>query len=184
MRSTLDSACADFPDGLGETDGLLGRYLHDHPHDVATLELDRPLSGLSQAAVLTRAPYQESRPLLGASCVLGSSTAWDKALTATPFGMKRLGLWIFGTMIPSCRNYLRLDSRTKGEFGLPSLDVHIRYDAAVRHNMAAARERLVAMLESAGYPCRVEPSVPTLVPGLAVHYGGTVRMHRSKKYGC
>jgi hypothetical protein len=43
----LDSACADFPDGLGETDGLLGRFLHDHPYDVGTLELDRPLSSLS-----------------------------------------------------------------------------------------------------------------------------------------
>jgi choline dehydrogenase-like flavoprotein len=179
----LDSACSDFPDGLGETDGLLGKYLHDHPYDVGTLELDRPLSSPSQAAVLTRAPYQESQPLLGAACVLGSSSAWDKALTATPFGTKRLGLWIFGTMVPSCQNYVRLDSQSKDEFGLPALAVHIGYDDLVRRNMMAARQRLVAILESAGHPSRVTPTVPTLVPGQSVHYGGTVRMHSSKVCG-
>ena len=29
----FDSACPDFPEGLGNTDGVLGRYLHDHPKE-------------------------------------------------------------------------------------------------------------------------------------------------------
>jgi choline dehydrogenase-like flavoprotein len=179
----LDSACADFPDGLGESQGVLGRYLHDHPHDVGTLQLERPLSCLEQATVLTRAPYRQSPPLLSASCVIGSNSSWDKARTITPLGSKAFGLWIFGTMVPSDRNYVRLDPTVKDQFGLPALDVHIRYDDDVIRNMASARKRLVDVFTSAGYAATVTPSAPVLTPGHSVHYGGTVRMHASPAHG-
>jgi choline dehydrogenase-like flavoprotein len=179
----MDSACPDFPDGLGETEGVLGRYLHDHPHDVGTIELTRPLSGLGQAAVLTRTPYSDAPPLLGAECTIGSRSTWDKALTITPFGSKVFGLWIFGTMVPRPEHYVRLHPVAKDELGLPALDVHIRYDDAVHRNIQSARQRLMQVFDAAGYPCVVHPSTPDLVPGHSVHYGGTIRMHRSTKYG-
>jgi choline dehydrogenase-like flavoprotein len=179
----LDSACRDFPDGLGETEGVLGRYLHDHPYDVCTLELTRPLPGLKQSAVLTRAPYPKSPPLLGAACALGSSSAWEKALTVTPRGSRTFGVWIFGTMVPTQRNYVRLSANAKDEYGLPALDVHIRYDESAEHNIAAAREQLATVLHAAGNPSTVRSTLPRLVPGESIHYGGTVRMHHSAKYG-
>ena len=46
LRSTkllFDSACPDFPDGLGNTEGLLGQYLHDHPKEWWSFATDRPL---------------------------------------------------------------------------------------------------------------------------------------------
>src|SRR5215216_6460031 len=52
----FDSSCGDFPMGLGDTEGLLGRYLHDHVHDYCLIELNKPLSRLGHAAYLTRAP--------------------------------------------------------------------------------------------------------------------------------
>jgi choline dehydrogenase-like flavoprotein len=179
----LDSACQDFPDGLGETEGVLGRYLHDHPYDVCTLELTRPLPGLSQSAVLTRGRYPRSSPLLAAACVLGSSSAWEKALTVTPLGSRTFGVWIFGTMVPTQHNYVRLSPDAKDEHGLPALDVHIRYDESAERNIAAARERVTTVLHAAGYPGTICSTLPRLVPGESIHYGGTVRMHRSAKYG-
>jgi choline dehydrogenase-like flavoprotein len=179
----LDSACRDFPEGLGNVEGILGRYLHDHPYDVGTIELSRPISGLSQAAVLTRAPYSSSSPLLGAACVIGSNSAWDKARTVTPFGSTRFGLWIFGTMVPTQSNHVRLAPNTKDEFGFPVLDVHVRYGESEKRNIVAARERVRSILHDSGYACSIDPAVPTLVPGQSVHYGGTVRMHSSTTYG-
>ncbi|MGE3268372.1 MAG: GMC oxidoreductase [Chloroflexota bacterium] len=179
----LNSTSPDFPEGLGETEGLLGHYLHDHPYDVGLVDLARPIDGLRQSAVLTRAPYAESSPLVGAACVLGSNSAWEKARTVTPFGSKSLGVWIFGTMVPTHGNYVRLDPSTKDAFGLPSLDVHIRYDESVPANMARARQRLADVFDAAGYPSTVRSVTPTLVPGQSIHYGGTVRMHSSRTYG-
>lgn len=179
----LQSSSPDFPEGLGDSEGLLGHYLHDHPYDVGTIELRKPLTGLRQSAVLTRASYAGAPPLQAAACVLGSNSSWEKVRTVTPFGSRRFGMWIFGTMTPLHHNYVQLDPNTKDAFGLPALDVHIRYDHQVYRNVTEARQRLAAIFDAAGYPCSIHSSTPTLVPGTSIHYGGTIRMHRSSKYG-
>jgi choline dehydrogenase-like flavoprotein len=86
-------------------------------------------------------------------------------------------------MIPSHQNYIRLAPQSKDEFGLPSLDVHIRYDEDVRQNLAKAHQRLVSVLDLAGHRSTIRSSLPTLTPGLSIHCGGTVRMHSSKQHG-
>jgi choline dehydrogenase-like flavoprotein len=181
----LDSACADFPAGLGNTEGLLGRYLHDHPHQWFVVDLDRALPHLGHAAYLTRAPYGLSAPLCAAQCTIGGSSdaLLHRALSFTPLPTKSFGVVVFGTMVPVERNHVRPDPVLKDEFGLPVLDLHIRFDADVPRTMAAARDRLLAILDAAGYPGRIRGSLPALVPGASVHYGGTVRMHSSPRHG-
>lgn len=180
----LQSASADFPNGLGNTEGLLGRYLHDHPHDMCDIDIDTPIARLVQAAYLTRAPYDESPPLLAASCTLGTSTSkLDKALTFTPGKTKSFGAIIFGSMIPVRENYVALDPSVTDDFGLPALDIHIRYGEQEPRVTAAARDRLLDILQSAGYRGSVRWTLPRLTPGSAAHFGGTVRMHQSPKYG-
>ena len=78
---------------------------------------------------------------------------------------------------------MREQPESKDEFGLPLLDIRIRYDDDEIENMVAARERLVEILASAGYQGRVTYSNPEFVPGTSIHYGGTIRMHSSPKYG-
>jgi choline dehydrogenase-like flavoprotein len=180
----LDSACPDFPDGLGNTEGVLGRYLHDHPLDMCIVGLDERLPRLGHPAYLTRAPYQESPPLLAASCTIGARmNKTDRILGLLPTPTKTFGVIIFGTMIPTEQHYVRLHPEQKDEFGLPRLDIHICYGEEARGPTLAARERLLAILESAGYHGAIRWSLPQLTPGQSVHYGGTVRMHSSPKHG-
>lgn len=181
----LDSACADFPDGLGNTDGVLGRYLHDHAHQWHIIDVDKALPHLGHAAYLTRAPYRDSSPLLAASCTIGSSSGafLERALSFTPVPATSFGVVVFGTMIPLPDNCVRLHPLAKDEFGRPMLDIHIHYDESVSKNMAAARERMSAIMDSAGYRCTFREPAPPLTPGTSVHYGGTVRMHASPAYG-
>jgi len=49
----LASSSTEFPDGLGNTHGVLGRYLHDHPLGKLTIDLDAPIS-VHPASYLTR----------------------------------------------------------------------------------------------------------------------------------
>ena len=86
-------------------------------------------------------------------------------------------------MVPTADSHVGLHPALKDEFGLPRLDVHIRYDDEVQRTVAAARERLAAVLDAAGAGGIVRSSLPRLVPGMSKHYGGTVRMHASPKYG-
>src|SRR5262249_8151232 len=65
----------------------------------------------------------------------------------------------------------------------PLLDIHVCYGEEARRTTLAARERLLAILDMAGYHGYIRWSLPQLTPGLSVHYGGTVRMHSSPIYG-
>ncbi len=179
----FDSACADFPQGLGNTEALLGRYLHDHPREWWVFDTDRPISLLSPSAYLTRLPYDCSPPLLATSWTLGVVSTKDKILSRFAQKGRSIGVQVFGTMIPSEQHYAQPTETKKDEFGLPLLDLCIRYDEAVISTMVQARERLLSLMDEAGYRSTLRDVVPQLFPGSSVHYGGTVRMHASRKYG-
>ena len=125
----MNSTCSDFPEGLGNTEDVLGRYLHDHPKDWFVLNLDKSLPRLGHAAYLTRAPYDTSPPLLGASSTIGNSgsSVWDKLYTFTPLPSRVFGVTTFGTMIPTGDTRIKQNAHEKDEFGLPTFRLEIRY---------------------------------------------------------
>ena len=183
-RLLLNSACNDFPDGLGDTHGILGRFLHDHINAWCLIDVDCLLPRLKPSAYLTRAPYAESAPLLAASCTLGNATQerLEQILAFTPIPTRTFGVNIFGTMVPLASNYVTLDASAKDDFGARLLDIHIRHDEETLRTVAAARDRLIMIFEAAGYRGVVR-DVSSKPPGASVHYGGTVRMHSSPQYG-
>jgi choline dehydrogenase-like flavoprotein len=179
----FDSACRDFPDGLGNSEGLLGRYLHDHPKEWWSVDLDKPISRLARAAYLTRRPFSGAPPLMSTSWTLGLSSRKEKALSFLPGKTRSLGVQVFGSMIPSERFYVRPHPSRTDEFGLPQLEIHLDFDAEVIRNVHSARLSFMELMAEAGYECALKPVVPQCIPGYAVHYGGTVRMHRTRQFG-
>jgi choline dehydrogenase-like flavoprotein len=186
FRSTkllFDSACADFPEGIGNGDGLLGQFVHDHLREWWSFETDKPLRRLSPAGYLTRRPYDASPPLLASSWTLGLATSRDRVLSLLPLKTTVVGVQLFGTMRPDERRFVRPCSTAKDEFGLPQLELALRFDADEVANIVDSREHLLRLLSEAGYRATINPIVPQLVPGFAVHYGGGARMHRSRGFG-
>lgn len=179
----FDSACKDFPKGLGNAEGVLGRYLHDHPREWWSLKLDKPISLLAPAAYLTRLPYATSEPLLANSWTLGLGSVNDKVKSRLGLKGDTVGVQVFGSMVPKKDYGVRSNAAKCDAFGLPVLDICIRYDDVVIENMVRARAHLVSMMEEAGYRAKMSDVVPRLFPGTSVHYAGTVRMHGSRKYG-
>lgn len=179
----FDSVCSDFPQGLGNSEGVLGRYLHDHPKEWWAMDLERPISPLVPSGYLTRRPHDESSPLLASSWTIGSVSLKDKLFTFTGGKSKVLGVQVFGTMIPVEKYYAMPEANKKDEFGLPILELRIRFDDDVIKNMDSARKDWLSLLGEAGYKGSIRNVVPQLFPGNAVHYGGTVRMHKNPKYG-
>jgi choline dehydrogenase-like flavoprotein len=178
-----NSVSNDFPHGLGNSEGLLGRFLHDHPREWWPFQMDRPLSLLAPAAYLTRLPYASSPPLLATSWTLGTATMQDRIRSR--FGLKgtAVGVQMIGTMIPSEACVAKPSTTKKDEFGLPALDVCIRYSDAEVDNVVRARQHLVNIMGDAGCRAIIGPVVPTLFPGTIAHYGGTARMHAKPEYG-
>ncbi|MCB8985292.1 MAG: GMC family oxidoreductase [Ardenticatenaceae bacterium] len=179
----FDSFCTDFPQGLGNSAGILGRYLHDHPKEWWAMDLEKPISPLVPSGYLTRKPYDESTPLLASSWTIGSVFLKDKLLTFVGGKAKVLGVQVFGTMIPVEKYYAKPEANKKDEFGLPLLELKIRFDDEVIKNMESARGHWQSLLDEAGYKGTIQDVAPQLFPGHSVHYGGTVRMHKNPKYG-
>jgi choline dehydrogenase-like flavoprotein len=177
------SANSDFPEGLGNTQGILGKYLHDHPMDWVEFVVDRPLSRIERNAYMTRARYEDSKPLLGYAASIGNVSGKDRILSIARIKGTTFGAQVYGTMVPLERHRVELQPDTKDEFGLPGLDIHLSYDADEIENMVSARERLMAILDSAGYHGTVTYSNPEFIPGGSIHFGGSIRMHTSPHYG-
>ncbi len=181
----FDSACADFPDGIGNEHGVLGRFLHDHPKEWWSFVTDAPLTRLSPAAYLTRRPYDDSEPLVATSWTFGlaSPSIKDRLLSLTPIKSRRVGVQVFASMRPTADHCVRPHPTKRDEFGLPQLEVCIAFGPDEIGAVEASRGQLLDVMADAGYPARLDPIVPQLAPGIAVHYGGTVRMHRSPEHG-
>src|ERR1700685_2949395 len=102
--------------------------------------MDRPRSFLSPSAHLTRLPYDSSPPLLATSWTLGTARLRDRIRSR--FGLKApsVGVQVIGTMIPSESCVARPSASQKDEFGLPALDVCIRYDESEVSNVVRSRQ--------------------------------------------
>jgi choline dehydrogenase-like flavoprotein len=178
-----NSVSSEFPEGLGNSDGLLGHYLHDHPREWWSFEMDSARTQLAPAAYVTRRPYSSSQPLLATSWTLGLTSTADKIRSR--FGMKgtAVGVQVFGTTVPTKACAATPSKSNTDEFGLPALDVCMRYSAAEVDNVVQARQHLLDILGEAGWRAKIGEIAPQLFPGTAVHYGGTARMHANSNYG-
>jgi choline dehydrogenase-like flavoprotein len=179
----LESACSDFPDGLGNLHGILGRYLHDHPLAKVVVDLGRRVS-LAPASYFTRPDLSSTEPLYAAACMQWNSAS-DMArtlLTGHPGQTSQLGFSIFGTMVPTPDDRVTLAPRHTIAAGRSPLLFSLRYPERAVHELERARDELLDTLQRAGWQPRlrvykVEP------PGNSVHYGGTCRMHASPRFG-
>ncbi len=179
----FNSANNAFPDGLGNSNGLLGKYLHDHPREWWVMDVEKPISLLAPSAYLTRIPHEESAPLMGSSWTIGVVTTLDKIKSRFAMKGNSIGVQVFGTMVPTDNHCVKLAPEKKDKFGQPILDICIRYNEQEIENMVQSRERLVSIMNEAGYKATIREVVPQLRPGSSVHYGGSVRMHASREYG-
>lgn len=179
----FDSACSDFPEGLGNSGGLLGRYLHDHPKEWWEVGLERPISRLGRAAYLTRRRFSDMPPLMSTSWTIGLASEAEKVRSLLPGKTHSLGVQVFGSMIPSEQFFVRPHPTLKDAFGLPAMEIHLDFEPEVIKNVQAARTIFTDLLSEAGFPCMLQPVVPQCVPGSAIHFGGTARMHRNPRYG-
>lgn len=178
-----NSTSSAFPHGLGNNDGLLGHFLHDHPREWWPFDIERPLSLLAPAAYLTRLPYASSPPLMATSWTLGLTSLRDRIRSR--FGLKgtRIGVQVIGTMIPSESCFAKPSATAKDEFGLPALDVCIHYTDDEVNNVVRCRQHLMQLMDEAGHRATIGEIVPSLYPGTIAHYGGSARMHADRRFG-
>lgn len=179
----LASKTGDFPEGLGNEHGVLGRYLHDHPLGKLVVDLDRAMS-VYPPAYLTRPALEHAPPLYAAACLQwsGVDLLVRSALKGRPGRAPWVGFNVFGTMPPTRENWVALGA-SNGEPGAkPRLELHIRHPPESIAALERARDDVTEVLTRAGLKPRVRIWYVEPV-GNSKHYGGTCRMHASPRFG-
>jgi choline dehydrogenase-like flavoprotein len=179
----LQSESPDFPEGLGNTHGVLGRYLHDHPIAKLIVETDAPLT-FQPPAYVTRLPLDRTTPLYAASCLQwsGAQSLVTSTLQGRPGRARQAGFSLFGTMAPVIDNSVELDPAKRSGDGTPGLALKIRFPRESATALEAARDQLVHLFDRAKLRPRVKLWITERV-GSAIHYAGCCRMHASPRFG-
>ena len=130
----LRSRSDDFPTGLGNTQGLVGRYLHDHPREWWVGEAARPMTALAHPMYIARRDHAASEPGMATSLTISLASRLDRVRSLVRTKSSRFGVQVFGTMLPTPEVGVRLpDGGVAGP--RPRAVVHLRYDDATVRNL-------------------------------------------------
>ncbi|HEY6503422.1 MAG TPA: GMC family oxidoreductase [Chitinophagaceae bacterium] len=198
----LNSTSKRFPDGLGNDNGLLGKYFAFHNYRAritATYEgmLDfKTEGGRPTGAYIPRfrnVYKQETDFLRGYACTFNANRSGNganlegsfgedlkKKLMDSSLGPWRVGSQCMGETIPKETNYVALDTEKKDEWGMPLIKFNVSYDDNDEKMIKDFMEQLTAMYEKAGFT-DIKATDSKQAPGLDIHEMGGVRMGNDPK---
>ena len=200
-RILFNSATPEYPDGLANSSGELGKNLMDHikwggaTGTIPGFEDRVDLGSRPNGIYVPRFRNIGSRTssfLRGYGFQGGASRPrWQRGLATAGFGaalkreLRGYGPWSmrflgYGECLPNPDNYAKLDPKLVDRWGIPTLYIHMEWrenELAIREDMAVAAAEI---LEAVGAE-DVSPFVQKTDPGFTIHEMGTARMGRDPK---
>jgi len=174
-RLLFASATPQHPGGLGNSSGLLGRYLMDHLHlggidaDIPPAAQDR--SGHSWGYI----------PQFRNVCERDRRFIRGYGVQVFTEGI-RCGVTVFGEMLPHPDNRVTLDPDVKDKWGVPAARIACVHGDNDKTMMRDAESEVCAMVAAAGFKIwRFNRQLSP--PGLASHEVGTARMSADRAAG-
>jgi choline dehydrogenase-like flavoprotein len=197
----LNSVSSRFPNGFGNDNGLLGKYICFHNYrgsiyaNVDGFEGEY-YSGRRPTMVIMpsfRNVYKQEMDFKRGYLVAmaASRSGWGRAVGSDLLGaelkekMSAPGPWnVFmmmqGETIPKKENHVRLSTELKDPWGIPQLITAVDYDENDEKMLQDFLKTGTEMLEKAG--CKdIYPADSRQAPGLDIHEMGGVRMGRDPK---
>lgn len=195
----LNSTSGRFPTGLGNDNGLLGRYVAFHNYRG---RVSATLDGLTDRYYTGRRPtggyiprfrnvfHQETDFLRGYAASLGCDRpSWNRPVAGFGKGLKETlrepgpwTIWVqgMGETIPKADNRVSLDAEARDAWGMPQLRVSIGYDDNDERMLTDFRIEMSAMLDRAGFR-DIQYRDSQQAPGLDIHEMGGCRMGRDPR---
>jgi len=196
----LNSKSARFPNGLGNENDLLGKYVAFHNYRVrVSAEYDgfkelttdgrRPTSGYIPR--FRNVYRQETDFLRGYAAGFGAyrsmetntdgfGTSLKQKLLNPTAGPWKVGSHMMGETIPKITSVVALDKIKKDEWGMPLLKISMDYDDNDEKMIKDYTEQMTAMFERAGFT-NIIATDSRQAPGLDIHEMGGVRMGNDPK---
>lgn len=200
-RLLLNSSTREYPQGLANSSGVLGKYLMDHAVGAGAAG---ELPGLETRASAADAPRpnglyiirfqnlpgqkQNSRFIRGYGFQGRAQPAFDFGAEgfgvnykrAVKTGTYQIHLTGFGECLPRPDNYVEIDPNLKDTWGIPALKITMTYGPNEAAMMEDAAVRAAEMLEAVGARS-IRVNSQLAMPGMAIHEAGTARMGADPK---
>ncbi|MDJ1473253.1 GMC family oxidoreductase [Xanthocytophaga flava] len=197
----LNSTSHRFPNGLGNDNGLLGKYMAFHNfRTTISAEYEGYLDTITEG-IRPNGSYiprfrnvfkQETDFLRGYAAGFSAFRMMDTDtsgmgeelktnLTAKKYGNWRAGSHMMGETIPKETNYVALDPNLKDPWGIPQLRVSVAYDDNDEKMIQDFHTQMTEMLTLAGFKNIKTHDNPNKAPGLDIHEMGGVRMGKDPK---
>lgn len=196
----LNSTSNRFPNGLGNDNGLLGKYIAFHTYQG---RISAEFDGLLDSTTDGRRPNasyvprfrnvfkQETDFLRGYAA--GFSASRNSAQSFNEMGenlkskllSNELGLWqvgshMMGETIPKEESAVQLDKNLKDKYGIPQLRISVKFDENDRKMMKDFHEQFSEMYTKAGFT-NIQLHETHRMPGSENHEMGGVRMGKDPK---
>jgi choline dehydrogenase-like flavoprotein len=197
----LNSTSSRFPNGLGNDNGLLGKYIaFQNYRGTLSADIDGYLDsyyyGSRPCAVMMpnfRNVYKQEMDFLRGYMVFFSAyrSGWGHSvegdqlgesfkMSETEPGNWGISMMMQGETIPKERNRVWLDKEKKDQWGMPLLSVSVDYDENDEKSLKDFLTQGAEMLNVAG--CKnISTNDSKQAPGLDIHEVGEVRMGRDPK---
>ena len=200
-RILLNSRSEQWPAGLANSSGVLGKYLMDHWMGAGASGVvrgfeDRTTTGARPNGIYLarfRNVASASKEFLRGYAYQGGGyrAGWGRGNAMPGFGagfkeaLRTPGPWQmqlygFGECLPYESNRVELDPELRDAWGVPALRIHCAFGANERAAMQDAATEAAEMLAAAGVQ-NVRPFLEDNPPGLTIHEMGTARMGRDPR---
>ncbi len=198
----LNSKSTRFPNGIGNDNGVLGKYFafHNYRGNISAMYdgmLDKnSTGGRPTSAYIPRfrnVKKQETDFLRGYAATFGggrwggpNTDGHGEELKAKLMRKdEKLGPWYLGSQfmgetIPKETNFLALDKEKKDEWGIPQISFNVAYDDNDEKMLKDFFEQYTEMFEKAGFT-NIKTNDSKQAPGLDIHEMGGVRMGNDPK---
>ncbi len=197
----LNSKSKRFPNGLGNDNGLLGKYIAFHNYR-ATINAE--FEGFPQYTTEGAKPTshyvprfrnvykQETDFLRGYAAGFGAGPiretnreGYGDGLLNNLLETKETGLWgvnshMMGETIPKKSNHVFLDNNIKDQWGIPQLNIDVDYDDNDEKMILDFFEQFSEMYSKAGF-INIKTNDNKRRPGNDIHEMGGVRMGKDPK---
>ncbi len=198
----LNSKSKRFPDGLGNDNGLLGKYIAFHNYRATISAIHEGHKNFTTEGAKPTPSYiprfrnvykQETDFLRGYAAGFGAGRM--RALNTDGFGdelmtnvlnTKENGLWsvnshMMGETIPKKSNYVSLDNEKIDQWGIPQLIINVDYDNNDDKMVEDYLDQFSEMFTKAGFKNIKTRDNSKRKPGNDIHEMGGVRMGNDPK---
>lgn len=196
----LNSKSNRFPNGLGNDNGLMGKYFAFHNYRARINGICEDFKDFKTEGGRPTSAYiprfrnlykQETDFLRGYAAGFGSGRgSWPNSngfgeelknnLSKRDLGPWYVGSHMMGETIPKETNYVALDPDKKDEWGIPQLKISVGYDDNDEKMVKDFIEQMTEMYTKAGFK-NINTTDSKQAPGLDIHEMGGVRMGKDPK---